>query len=133
MGFSTQDTSSKVNISGRAVFKGLIIALLTSFIFSFLLGAILHTTSLRENTTPVLTLILLGVSSFLGGSSASRVAGAGGLIHGSITGIMFTIVSILIFSLLLTGDWGTVTVIKKALVTILSASAGGIIGVATER
>lgn len=133
MGFSTQETSDTVNISARAVVKGLIIALLTSFIFSFLLGAAMHTTSLNEKLTPLLTLILLGVSGFLGGCSAARVAGAGGLIHGIITGIMFMLASILIFSILLTGSWGTLTIIKKALVTILSASAGGIIGVATDR
>lgn len=117
-----------LNIKFTAIFKGMLLALALSIIFSVLSGLIYHLTSIPEHTLPWAAALILGASACGGAASAGRNAGNKGLYHGILVGLLFFLAVWLAAGLFMPGQ-AVLSNLQKFIITLVAGSLGGIIGV----
>jgi putative membrane protein (TIGR04086 family) len=112
-----------------SIFKGTAAAVLLTLTGTFFLSLIYHFTGLKESTLPLVGLILLLSSVFLGGFMASRQSGNRGLFHGLGVGIVFFLFIWIMMGLFLPAGTAFIPIIQKLLVCLAGGALGGILGV----
>ncbi|MFZ5632217.1 MAG: TIGR04086 family membrane protein [Bacillota bacterium] len=112
-----------------AIFRGSAMAVIVSLIGILFLGIIYHFTGLMESTLPLIASIILLVSVFCGGFSASRQSGAKGLFHGLGVGIVIFFLIWILMGVFLPAGVAFIPLIQKFFICLVGGSLGGIAGV----
>lgn len=120
-------------VNWQAVFKGILAALVITFLGCIILGLSYHFTMLSEKTLPVTASVLFYTSIFLGSILAAWGAGHKGLLHGITVTIIFIILSMIIAKLFLQMGTSFPIIAQKGLIAVLAGAVGGIIGVSLSR
>jgi len=108
------------------VFKGTLIALILSFVFTLLLGVIYHLTALQESI--IHAFITAGISVLLASFFISFQSGSKGLIYGISIGLGFFIFSIILYYIFYDSSPSLLIVLEKALLSLLTGAVGGTVG-----
>lgn len=111
-----------------SIFVGTGIGMLSSAIFIFLLGAVLSLGNVPAMLFAPLTVIILAFGGFSGGFASSKISGEKGIFCGGFSGIVYFLLIWIFGALFENSGFGTAAVIK-ALMIIIAAAFGGIIGV----
>lgn len=115
---------------GRPVRRGLLSSLFTVLFLILISALIFHFTSLSECYLPLISLFILGISTFVGGLVGAREAGISGLFHGIIIGTIFFILVAILALIIAPTALAIIQIIKKLLVCVICGALGGLIGVA---
>ena len=113
----------------RRVFVGSVTAIVTTIILLIIYSAVLTYTNISENTIPMVTLVITGLSILLGSGIAGSKVKKKGLITGMMVGGIY-ILSIYLLSSIVSGNFGmSMFSIIMIVVGMVSGAFGGIIGV----
>ena len=112
----------------KAVIFGTICGLLISVIFMCISAVIMLTTGLLPiDLTNYVTAAILAVGAFFGGMITTKITKSAGLVVGLITGLsIFLLVTIL--GLIKSNDSVTIITLIKLILSAVSGSLGGIVG-----
>ncbi|NLI93660.1 MAG: TIGR04086 family membrane protein [Peptococcaceae bacterium] len=113
------------------VCKGILIALLISFILTILLSAVYYFTSIQEST--IHSLITAGISVLFASFYISYQSGSKGLIYGISIGVGYFILSIIIFYIFYEGNPSLIILGEKFLASLVAGGLGGTIGAIVKR
>lgn len=112
-----------------AIFKGTAVAIAFTLMSTFFLGMTYHFSGLGESTLPIVTSILLFISVFLGGFTASRQSKSKGLYHGLGTGIVVFLLIWLLMVIFIPTGTTFIPLMQKLFVCLVGGTLGGIFGV----
>ena len=104
------------------------IGILSASILIFLMAAALTIGDIPAMLISPLTVVLLALGSFFGGFSSAKLSEEKGLLCGAISGLLFFIITWFFGAVFENFGVGMAAAIK-ALMIVISASLGGIIGV----
>lgn len=110
----------------NAILKGLLVTYSIGLILTLIFSLLFHFSPLSEYWLGPAGVITTVICLFFGGSSAAKAAGSGGLFHGLIVGIIFTLLMFL-GSNIDTISWSST--FTKSILALFAASVGGIYGV----
>lgn len=91
-------------------------------------GMVLTFSGMPLTIAPVLSVIALGIGSFVAGFISSKLTKSQGLIKGIVCGIVFAVLMVLIGLIFIKDSIGIFTLVKFIVIFLLSAF-GGILGV----
>ncbi|MDD2630247.1 MAG: TIGR04086 family membrane protein [Limnochordia bacterium] len=121
--------NGKATFSIGAIFTGTLISLVSATVFSLIAATYLLITNIT--VLPTKWLFYLGIlATAIGGCQAARRIKAKGWFHGALVGVLFLILSYLLFGL--EGFIGHI-LWSKALITIIAGSIGGMFGMLFAR
>ncbi|MCL6477791.1 MAG: TIGR04086 family membrane protein [Peptococcaceae bacterium] len=112
-----------------AIIRGSAMALALSLIGILLLGITYHFTGLMESTLPLFATVILLVSVFVGGFSASRQSGGKGLFHGLGVGMVIFLLIWVLMGVLLPAGVAFTPLMQKFFICLIGGSLGGIAGI----
>ncbi|MBR2489460.1 MAG: TIGR04086 family membrane protein [Clostridia bacterium] len=120
----------KYNLSEKSVIYGL--SLLVGIIFSIasmlLAAALCLATDMSEELSSPISALCVGTGALVSGFLSSRKLKSGGLINGAICGLVLYAL-IFFFSLIFSESGFSFVSLYHALITIISAMIGGVLGV----
>jgi len=121
------------NIKGdfqmKAIFRGLLWALIISVILSIVVTLLLYFTPLSETLLPAFASLIFFLSILLGSTISARIAGNRGLFHGLGVGVVFLFLTAIFGIIIATDPFSWVLFAKKIAYTIIGGALGGIIGI----
>lgn len=113
------------------VAKGIVIAIVISFILTIVLSLLYFFTSLQESF--LYSLLAAGIGVLAASIYISYQAGTRGIIYGLSVGIGFFLISIVIFYIFYAGDPSWKVILEKVLISPVSGVIGGTIGAICKR
>jgi len=116
-------------INFKAILKGLLGALIVSFLLSILVTLLLHFTPLTEALLPSFATLIFFLSILLGSLISAKSAKSKGLIHGLGVGVIYLSCTIIIGFFVATDSFSWLMFAKKIVYTLVGGSLGGIIGI----
>lgn len=128
-----EERISYAMLNWQAVLKGILLALVITFLGCAISGLFYHLTMLSEKTLPFTATVLFYASVFWGSTFAARDAGNKGLMHGLTVAISFIILSIIIAKIFLQMDISSQMLLQKGFISMLTGAVGGITGVSLSR
>ena len=112
-----------------SIFKGVGIALITTFILLIIFAAILTFTNVQESTITPVIIVITGISLLIGSTIGNRKIQKNGLLNGALVGFIYILILYLISSIL-NGNFAlNIASIIMIAVSILFGILGGIIAV----
>lgn len=124
---SAKELKNKKALLNSPLAKGVLVAMLLTFIFIFLLTILFQFTKLTEKYLEVIVLFILIFSITGGGIQAAKKAEARFLLHGLGVGLIY-LTGLIIVSYFTASTIIFVTFIEKLLYCSVSGIAGGLIG-----
>lgn len=120
---------SGTGLQAGAVLKGVLATFVCSLALSAVLAVVVYTTSLREQDSSAL-LLVVGVGSLvLGAAYGAHLAHARGWAHGLATGLVYVLAALLLSPLLFPGGWSTSGAAWRLLLGMGAGALGGVLGV----
>ncbi|MGI6449732.1 MAG: TIGR04086 family membrane protein [Desulfitobacteriia bacterium] len=113
------------------VLKGILIAVILSFVLTLLLSLIYHFTSLQESV--VHSLVIAGVSILAASFYIAFHCGSKGLYYGLTIGFGFFLLNLAVYYIFYAGDPSWKMILSKLALSILAGSIGGTIGAILKR
>ena len=113
----------------KNVGKGMVIALISTFILLFIFSVLLTYTDINENTITPVIMIATGISILIGSTIGNRKLKKNGLLNGAIIGGGYILILYLISSIL---NWNFSFNLQSIIMTIIGVVfgiIGGIVGV----
>lgn len=111
--------------------KGILIALILSFILSLFLSVIYYFTSVQESL--IHSLIIAGISVLAASFYVAYQAGSKGLIYGLIIGTGFFLLTIIVYLIFYDGSPSWKIILEKIAVSLASGAIGGTVGVILKK
>ncbi|UWG95607.1 TIGR04086 family membrane protein [Dehalobacter sp. DCM] len=113
------------------VAKGIVMAIVISFLLTIILSLLYFFTSLQESM--LYSLLAAGIGVLAASIYISYQAGTKGIIYGLAIGIGFFLISIIIYYIFYTGEPSWKIILEKVLVTPIAGAVGGTVGAISRR
>ncbi|NLK52330.1 MAG: TIGR04086 family membrane protein [Syntrophomonadaceae bacterium] len=115
------------------VLRGFLYGLLSLIILGLIMGFLLYLTRIPETLTPLIVLLILTISVFMGGFKAARLAGAKGLINGLVISLLFIVLVLVITLVFRPGLFSWSTALIKLGLIVFAGACGGMLGIALQQ
>lgn len=112
----------------KKILLGLIGFIATFFLLTAIFAAVLTYVDLPDSAVTVMSMVIIAVSNIVGAFIASKLNGKFGAIIGTVFGLV-TFLIITIISLVISKDSVTIMTLLKAIISVICAVLGGILGV----
>lgn len=113
------------------VTKGILIAVVISFILTLLLSLIYYFTSVQESSIHSMTII--GISIIAASFYTSLKSGSKGLIYGLFIGLGFFLLSLIVYYIFYESNPSWIILLEKNIISLSSGALGGTIGAVLKK
>ncbi|MEG6522094.1 TIGR04086 family membrane protein [Desulfotomaculum sp. 1211_IL3151] len=124
-----QDVPRTPMLNFTSIFRGTLVALGFSFVFSVLAGLIYYFTNAPEKSMSWVAILILFLSVLLGAGYAARRTRSKGLFNGLGVGILTFIIIWLLVGLFLPGNVLFPSALGKLVLALAAGGLGGILGI----